>query len=100
MRLHSFLIHLSKPEYAHSHARLTNKNGWIETAAFGYLRERLFFEQRVRRPLAIRDIAPSFVNGERRSRALNSRRGPFVPDLLKFQRRAPNKPLQQRAGTF
>jgi hypothetical protein len=38
MRLHSFLIHLSKPEYAHSHARLTNINGWIETAAFGYPR--------------------------------------------------------------
>jgi hypothetical protein len=42
MRLHSFLIHLYKTEYAHSHAQLANKNGCIETAAFGYPRERLF----------------------------------------------------------
>jgi hypothetical protein len=28
----------------------------FETAAFGYLRERLCFEQRVREPLAIRDM--------------------------------------------
>jgi hypothetical protein len=79
MRLHSFLIHLGKTEYAHSCARLTNKNGWIETAAFGYLRERSFLNSGSGDLWLSATLRRRFVNGERRSRALNSRRGPSFP---------------------
>jgi hypothetical protein len=43
-----------------------------ETVAFGYRARALVFEQRVRRPLAIRDMR-RFVNGGRRPRHTNLR---------------------------
>ena len=52
-----------------------------ETAAFGYLRERLVFENsgpRSMEPLAIRDMR-HVVNGERRSRATKALTAAFVP---------------------
>ena len=44
-----------------------------ETVAFGYRARALVFEQRVRRPLAIRDMR-RFVNGGQRPRHTNLRR--------------------------
>ena len=49
-----------------------------ETVAFGYRARALVFEQRVRRPLAIRDMR-RVVNGERRSRATKALTAAFVP---------------------
>ena len=45
--------------------------GWTETAAFGYLRERLV-EQRVRKGTFGYPATRAVVNGERRSRTLKS----------------------------
>jgi hypothetical protein len=59
-----------------------------ETVAIGYRARALVFEQRVRRPLAIRDMR-RFVNGGRRSRntkgpAQDSFRGTVLQSELKF----------------
>ena len=55
--------------------------GYSETAAFGYLRKRLIFEQRVREDLWL-SATPAVVNGGRRSQAAKSQDGFWFPDLI------------------
>jgi hypothetical protein len=64
--------------------RITGVDGFprsAETVAFGYRAQALVFEQRVRRPLAIRDMR-HFINGGRRSRNTNSPARTFVPGSI------------------
>ncbi|WP_130229607.1 hypothetical protein [Bradyrhizobium sp. Leo121] len=53
-----------------------------ETAAFGYLRERLFRQQRVLRPLAIRDMRRVVLTASGGLMASEIVAGAFVPNLL------------------
>jgi len=62
----------------------------LETATFGYLRERLYLRTAgpVAGPLAIRDMR-RVVDGERRPYATKSRRGISFPISLPLRRRVP-----------
>jgi hypothetical protein len=82
------------------HDRAGPRSLGAETAAFGYLRERLFLEQRVREGLWLSATCAVVGNGERRSLTLKSRRGlSFRLHIWRHPRRRWRVPITEQANT-